>query len=389
MVENKRNRVLIAGSVMQLFLGIIYVWSVFVAPVTEYFNMDINTVKLTSSFMLCFFVMGILFGGRLQVKISTQKTVLIGGILLSVAMFATSMLPKDLGMLIFFTYGIVGGFGVGMGYNAIISTAQRNFPDKRGFATGISVCTFGFSTVIFAPLIQVLATKISLQNIFIILGSVFLVATLICFSFITMPKDTDVVVGTSSTQKDYSTKEMLKTNTFYLITLAMMFGTSVYFILNPSFKTLSLERGLSDNMATIMIMLTGVSNAVGRLIFPIISDKTSRSFSCLLTLIFTTIGAFMLIFAQGYVLMAVVILIAFCYGGTSGAFPLVTGKFFGLKNIGSNYGCIMVGFSLSALLFPIALSLVNNQIVLFVILGVVALLGTLALVPLLKREKSI
>ncbi len=389
MVQKNRNVVLIAGSVMQLFLGIIYVWSVFVAPVSTYFNMDVNTVKLTSSFMLCFFVIGILFGGRLQVKITTQKTVLIGGILLSLAMFSTSILPKDLGTLIFLTYGIIGGFGVGMGYNAIISTAQRNFPDKRGLATGISVCTFGFSTVIFAPLIQVLESQIGLQTTFIILGGTFLIATLACFNFITMPKDLPSSAKASNTDKDFTTKEMLKTNTFFLITLAMMFGTSVYFILNPSFKTLSLERGLDDNMATIMIMLTGVSNAIGRLVFPIISDKTSRSFACLLTLLITTLGAFMLIFAQGYFLMAVVILIAFCYGGTSGAFPLITGKFFGLKNIGSNYGCVMVGFSLSALLFPIALSFVSNQIILFIILGIVALFGTLALVPLLKREKSL
>ncbi len=371
---------------MQLFLGIIYIWSIFVVPVSEYFALDPSRVKLTSSFMLCFFVVGILFGGRFQVKHTTQKTVLLGGVLLSLAMFLTAVLPRDLGLLIYLTYGIIGGFGVGMGYNAIISTAQRNFPDKRGLATGISVCTFGFSTVIFAPLVEILEAAIGLQTTFFILGITFLIATLACFSFITMPTETQATASASTSGKDYTQSEMLKTKDFYFITLAIMFGTAVYFILNPSFKSLSLERGLTDGMATIMIMLTGISNALGRLIFPIISDKTSRSFAAMLTLLITATGAFLLIFSTSYLLMAVIIVITFCYGGISGTFPLLTGKFFGLKNIGSNYGCVMVGFSISALLFPIALGFVDNQVLLFSILGVIALVGTLLLASLIKKE---
>ncbi len=383
-----RNKVLIAGSVLQLFLGIIYIWSIFVIPVTEYFSMEASTVKLTSSFMLCFFVVGILFGGRFQMKFTTQKTVLLGGILLSLAMFATAFLPKDLGILIYFTYGVLGGFGVGMGYNAVISTAQRNFPDKRGLATGISVCTFGFSTVIFAPLVENLEKSVGLQTTFIILGTIFIVATLACFSFIAMPLESTASAGASAGANDLATGEMLKTSTFYFIAVAMMFGISVYFILNPSFKSLSLERGLSDGMATIMIMMTGISNALGRLFFPLLSDRIGRSLTAIVALGVTTVGAFLLIFSTEYMLMAVIIVITFCYGGISGIFPLVTGKMFGLKNIGSNYGCVMVGFSVAALLFPLALSPIDNKIILFAVLGVVALVGTLLLLPILKREQK-
>ncbi len=388
MREVNRNVILAVGSAMQLFLGIIYIFSIFVIPVSEYFAMDTADVKLTSSFMLCFFVVGILFGGKLQLKITTQKTVLIGGLLLSIAMFSSSFLPQNLGMLIYFTYGIVGGFGVGMGYNAIITTAQRNFPDKRGLATGISVCTFGFSTVIFAPLAENLVRMIGLQSTFVVLGTVFLVATLCCFSFIRLPKEMPAA-ATAAVAKDFSQNEMLKNKIFYMITGAMMLGTSVYFIMNPSFKSLALDRGLSDSMATLMIMLTGISNAIGRLVFPAISDRTNRSFACFLTVVVTSAGAFCMLFAEGYFLMVVVNLVAFCYGGTAGSFPLITGKFFGLKNIGSNYGCVMVGFSISALLAPIILSPIQNQMLLFSIVGILSLIGSLLLLPLIKTEKNV
>ncbi len=377
------------GSVMQLFLGILYIWSIFVAPVSEYFALDVNAVKLTSSFMLCFFAVGVLVGGKLQVKFSTQKVVLAGGLMLAFAMISTALLPQSFGLAVYFTYGIVGGFGVGMGYNAIISTAQRNFPDKRGLATGISVCTFGFSTVIFAPLIESLVPLVGLQNTFFLLGAVFLVATLACFSFVSMPEESGAAAAAAaSAGPDFTQSEMLRTKEFYFVAVAMALGIGVYFILNPSFKSIALERGLSDGMATLMIMLTGVSNALGRLTFPLVSDKTSRSFGALLPLLLTAISAFLLIFAQGYLLMFLVVLIAFCYGGYSGAFPLVTGMLFGLKNIGANYGCVMIGFAISALLVPILLSPIESQILLFALLGIMVLLGVFLMLPILRKERK-
>jgi len=53
--ENKQGlKVLITGSVLQLFLGIIYVWSVFKNPVSAYFGWEPSEVGLTANFMLCF-----------------------------------------------------------------------------------------------------------------------------------------------------------------------------------------------------------------------------------------------------------------------------------------------------------------------------------------------
>jgi len=93
-------KILITGSVMQMFLGILYVWSVFVKPVSEVFGWEINSVKLTSSFMLCFFVVGILTGGKLVLKIGSEKVVLCGGLLLSIGILATGFLPSSAAWLL-------------------------------------------------------------------------------------------------------------------------------------------------------------------------------------------------------------------------------------------------------------------------------------------------
>ena len=388
-MNNKQGiKVLLTGAVLQLFLGIIYVWSVFVRPVSEHFDWAIDSVKLTSSFMLCCFVLGILIGGKLQVKTGTQKVVLTGGLLMAIGMLATSFVPVSAPWLIYITYGIVGGFGVGMAYNAIISCAQKWFPKKRGLATGISVSLFGFSTVIFAPLSEMLVKSIGLLNTFRLLAAIFFVFVVALFSFIKLPDDTATAAAAAVTDaKQYTTSEMIKTKEFYFIMLSMMFGTAAYFILNPSFKTLAAERDLSDSIATLLVMITGIANTLGRLVVPVVSDKIGREYATIGILLITAVATAMLSFISGIGFIVMVALVAFSYGGSSGIYPLVTGKYFGVKNIGSNYGAVMVGFALSALLFPIAVNQIPET-ARFIVLAAVATIGGVLIIILNLTNKA-
>lgn len=390
-MSNKQGlKVLVTGAVLQLFLGIIYVWSVFVLPVSEFYAWDVSSVKLTSSYMLCFFVVGILMGGKLQARVGATKVVLLGGLMLACGMFATSFIPVGAPALIYVTYGIIGGFGVGAGYNAIISSAQKWFPRNRGFATGMSVCAFGFSTVVFAPLVEALVGQFGLQNTFRVLAVAFLVVVLALFSFIKLPDETGAAAAASSAllqKRQYTSSEILKTKEFYFITLSLMFLTATFFILNPSFKTLAVERGLDPTIGTVVVMITGVANALGRLGVPLLSDKIGSVKAALTIALVTMLGALSLCFVQGAAFIVVIAFIAFCYGGYSGIYPVITADFFGIKNVGSNYGSVMVGFALSALLFPMVISKIENITAKFIVLAILAALGS-AMVVLLMTAKQ-
>jgi len=154
--------------------------------------------------------------------------------------------------------------------------------------------------------------------------------------------------------KQYTTLEMIKTPRFYLIALSLMFGTSVFFIILPSLKELAANRGLAS-FATGIVMFTGIANALGRLGAPLMSDKIGREMADIIILAATALGAFGLCFATGALLIVIIAIVAFCYGGYSGLYPVLTSGNFGIKYIGSNYGAVMVGFMLSALLFPIVI----------------------------------
>ena len=389
--QNKQGlKVLITGSMMQLFLGIIYVWSVFVIPVSEFYKWNIEHVKFTASFMLCFFVVGILIGGKLQTKISASKIVLLGGLMLAAGMLATAFLPVTLAWLMYITYGVIGGFGVGAAYNTIISAAQKWFPKNRGFAAGVVVCAFGLSTVIFAPLIQVLIGQFDLRNTFIILAIGFLIVTLALFRFIKLPDDSSASAPSAAllTQKQYTMSEALKTKKFYFITFSLMFVIATFFVLNPSFITLADKRGLGESIGTALVMLVGIANALGRLGAPLLSDKIGREKATLSIIFATIVCALILCFAEGVLFMAAIATIAYCFGGVAGIYPVLTADHFGVKNIGSNYGAVMVGFALAALIFPMTIGLIQNDVIKFVVLSLFATTAAVLVILLSFQKKN-
>ena len=388
--KNKQGiKALISGSVLQLFLGIIYMWSVFAAPVSEQLGWAADKVKLTSSFMLSFFVIGILASGKLLPMVGAQKVTLLGGLVLAAGMCAAAFVPGSAPWLIYCAYGVVGGFGVGLAYNAVISCAQKWFPKNRGFAMGVSVCAFGFSTVVFAPLVEWMIGRFGLKLTFLTLSGAFASAALALFSRIALPSEAAATpTATQPAQKQYTLKQALATREFYLITFSLMLGTAAFFTLNPSFKTLATERNLSASMGTGLVMLTGVANALGRLGVPLLSDKIGCGWGALLTLAVTAACMGLLVFTRSYAFMGTVALIAFCYGGYSGIYPVLTAECFGIRNLGSNYGGIMLGFSLSALLSPMGIGLISDLTAKFVLLAALAALGAALIGMMMTGRKK-
>jgi OFA family oxalate/formate antiporter-like MFS transporter len=305
-------------------------------------------------------------------------------------MFVTAILPQNVKWFIYITYGIIGGFGVGSAYNAIICAAQKWFPQRRGFATGVVVCAFGFSTVIFAPLIDTLIGQFELRNTFLILAAAFFAATILLYRFIRLPDENASASASSAVllaKRQYTVTETIKTKEFYFITLSLMVATATFFILNPSFKTYAYERGVAA-FGTIIVMMTGVTNAFGRIIVPLLSDKIGREKSLLVVILIITICALLLSFAHGFLFIILVLLVAFCFGSLPGMYSVLTSDYFGIKNAGANYGAVMTGFALSALVFPALIGLIPSDTMKFITLASMAAGGVLLMILLTVSKKK-
>lgn len=389
-----RSIVLAAGMLIQLCAGIIYMWSVFKAPVASHLEWDPAKASLTSSIMLSAFVIGIIAGGRAQDKLGPRKIVLFGSVLISVGMVLTAFVTKQAPGLVYLTYGIIGGLGVGSVYTTTVSAIQKWYPDKRGFATGMMVSAFGFSLVIFAPITKTLLASKGVPFTFAAIGILFLCVCVICSFMINNPPANFAPAGfiqskTNTVQKHYTTSEMLKTRQFYLIALSMLCILPAYFILNPLLMTLGVERGLTEELALVGVMITGIASASGRLLFSWVSDLIGRK-GAIIGIILITLGAVLvLIFAKGILFLICIAAIAFSFGGSAGVYPAVTADNFGTKHMGLNYGCVMVGFGFSALVFPIISNMLakdNNYTMSFLVSAATCVIA-LILVLLMKKPQ--
>ncbi len=353
--SKKRYAILVAGMIVQLCAGVIYMWAVFKAPVAEYLERSPADIALVSSVMLSAFVIGILFGGMLQDRLGPKRIAVLGSLTMSGGILATSFVTPGSADLIFLTYGMVGGLGVGIVYSCTVACVQKWFPDRRGFATGAMVGSFGFSLVIFSPLANSLLSDVGVPETFMIFGAAFMAICVASSLVLANPPAGYTVPGATAKrnteQRQYTPREMLGTRTFYLIALSLFFVLPSYFILNPQLVTLATERGLADYAVT-GVMITGLFSATGRLLITWLSDRAGRVFALFLIIAMTAAGTVTLIFANGALFLVCVAMVSLAFGGASGTYAAVTADHFGTKNMGTNYGLVTLGFGASALLFP-------------------------------------
>src|SRR5438270_9101847 len=189
MTTNNPNRWIIAaaGVLMQIALGAVYAWSVFRIPRTRDYGWTVSQV--TRAFELAILVLGFAaFLGGLWMKRSGPRPVLLLAAVLYGLGTVLAGLSHNLAML-YLTYGVIGGAGLGLGYIVPVATLIRWFPDKRGMITGLAVAGFGAGALITAPIAESLLASVGVAATFEILGGAYLAIVLAGGAFMKNPPD--------------------------------------------------------------------------------------------------------------------------------------------------------------------------------------------------------
>lgn len=363
----KRSYILpvVSCLVIMICVGILYLWSVFKSPIMKSFDWSLESATMVSSFMLFAFCAGNLFGGILNDKKGPRLTATLGVVLFSIGVGLTAFLAKGTINWMYLTYCVLGGLGSGFAYGACISCVQKWLPHRKGLASGLSVSAFAFSTVIFTPISQALMAAyttdgtVDFKPVFLTLAVVFFILGLIATFFVRLPgaeylKTLPQSPGSAKvfTGRDFTLTEAMKKPTFWLIFLELLFINGTWTLSIPLIKNLGMARGLSESAAILVVSLTGVFNAGGRLIMAAVSDKIGRTTTIIILSVLTFIGAvFMILNAQGAGFILAICIIAFGYGGPASINAAFTTDFFGPKNSGTNYGVIMLALGISSLMF--------------------------------------
>jgi len=346
----------IAGIAIQLCLGTAYIWGVFQPAVTGLFHWSNATAALTFSFLLGVLTLGSTIGGKIQDRFTPKPVVFGGGLVLGAGFILASFTTAGAPWWLWLTYGGIGGFGMGTIYTTVIACCQKWFPDKRGFITGIIVSALGFGGLIFTPVASTLIKSSGVLQTFTWFGVIFIIVCSIGALFIVNPPAGYAPAGWTPPERkagghivqDFTPKETLKTPQFYMIIFAFMLATAAGLMIIPFAKVLGTAGGLTPAVATSGVMVISIFNSSGRLFWGWLSDKIGRKNTLIILTLMAGTSILFVSSAQSYMILVLIAIVAFSYGGFLGTFPALTADFWGIKNMGTNYGMVLLGFGIGA-----------------------------------------
>src|SRR5215471_6398859 len=210
----------VGGLSMNLALGTLYAWSVFVAPLEKQFGWKRADTSMVFTIAVTVFALTFVVAGRIQDKFGPLYCSLAGGILVSLGFFLCAY-TTSLNYL-FLCFGVIGGLGNGFGYATPIPVMAKWFPDRRGLAVGLAVGGYGAGSAIFGPLAQlILIPAYGLSATFQILGAIFLVMTVTGALLLRnppagyRPEGWSPVAAKIAAAKEFTPSQMLRMPTFY------------------------------------------------------------------------------------------------------------------------------------------------------------------------------
>lgn len=357
--QTKPIVVLLAAIAVQLCLGTAYVWSVFQNGIAQsIFGGDNSLAGLSFSIQIGVMTIGSVIGGRLVGKYTIRRVVTIGFVLMSIGFFLASFSSPEFPYLIWITYGIIGGFGMGITYTTTIACAQEWYPAKKGLVTGVIVAALGFGGVIFAPIAEKVIASFGGQgvgelNAFMVLSGIFFVCGVTSAQMLKKAPQTSETSGASSNasaavSNSLLPSQALRTPHFYLLTLAFLLSSMGGLMMIGFAKPIAVAKGLAST-ATLGVLFISIFNSTGRIVWGAISDKLGRLTTMLTILIGSSLMSLIVNYVEGYYIYGAICLIGFFYGGLLSNFPTITADLFGGKYLAYIYGIVLLGFGAGAI----------------------------------------
>ena len=126
---NRRWLYLVLGVASMLFAGIIYGWSILKAPFASEFQWQASDLALNFTLTMTFFCLGGFVGAKLSKRFGIMVSIILAGVLSAAGFILASTLRGDSILMLYISYGLLAGLGIGIAYNAVISTVNAWFPD--------------------------------------------------------------------------------------------------------------------------------------------------------------------------------------------------------------------------------------------------------------------
>jgi MFS family permease len=358
--------VVLAGTGINLALGILYSWSIFKGAIADSiaaggagaFNWDKASINDPYATACLTFAVAMILAGKVQDKFGPRITCMIGGLMVGTGFMWISQTTNYWSWIVGF--GVLAGMGIGFGYSAATPPALKWFPPaKTGLIAGIVVAGFGLASVYIAPLAQYLLGAYGLQQSMLYFGIGFVAVTCFFGMFLANPPVgyvADPHAANSSVKavvvEDKTPSQILKTAKFYTLWVCFFIGSGAGLMVIGSAK--GLASASMGEMAFLVVAIMAVGNAAGRIIAGVVSDKIGRANTLVIMLVFQAVLMFLAIpvidgtYNNPLAMPLLVTFMVFNYGTNLSLFPSFAKDLWGAKNFGMNYGILFSAWGIGA-----------------------------------------
>ena len=350
---NKWLRGAIPALLIHCSIGTVYCWSTIKEAIGAQIGMSAFWVGWAFSLAIFFLGMSAAFAGKLDI----HKSSLVSAICFTVGMIGTGvtiMFAKGLLalILIYLFYGCIMGIGLGVGYLTPVKTLMLWFKDNKGLATGISIMGFGLAKAIATPIMEVLQNNVGIEMMFLILGGAYFLMMMLGHFLLHKPSDW---VENKATNDSFKAVSMFRNKTFIGIWLIF------YINIHCGLMLISYEKQLLANkfdgfaiLATIISVvpsITAVCNALGRIGYSTISDKLKDRSNIYVIIFISCVAAAAcaLIGKNGYLIIALLMIVNLGYGGGFSTLPALLDSRFGMKNISKIHGLALSAWAIAGI----------------------------------------
>ena len=367
-----RSAYAVMGVVVLLFAGLVYAWTTFSKPLSVIWSQDLLT--WTSTIVMVAFCLGGFFGGQMQKKGLTVKlNLIIAAILMLAGFLIAGFIGNATGsiIIIYIGFGLLGGLGAGLAYNAILSAVSGWFPDKQGLISGILLMGFGISAFLMGLLYASNVDQMDGNGgipwficfaaigvgcfVFIVLGALIVKKPGIDFVAPT-PKAGKKSKIPAVPYEEVAPSQMVRKASFWLMfcwaILTSVAGLAVMFLGTP-IATAAVP-SLNDNasLLAIIVGLISIFNGIGRIIFGGMFDKIGYKATLVSVngMFIISMGVIILALVTGSQLILIIsyIVTGLSYGGVTPSSSAFVNKFYGARNYGQNLPLITMNLLIAS-----------------------------------------
>ncbi|MCG8573110.1 MAG: OFA family MFS transporter [Spirochaetes bacterium] len=392
-IELKYLYILI-GIIINMCLGAIYSWSIFRKPLEELLNINSTSSGLPYMVFLISYAITMPIAGNFIKKTGPRLMTLIGGIIVALAWILSSFVTDI--KLITITYGVLGGIGVGIVYGVPMAVSARWFPDKKGFAVGLTLSGFGLSPFVTAPLSRYLISQFGVFPTFRILGFIFIGVIILLALPLKVPEN-----GVKNKQQDagknQSVWSVISDSKFIVLWICFIIGAFTGLMAISISSPVAEEIvGLNPIIGALTVALFSIFNGTGRPLFGIITDKVHFKKAAILSFSLIILAAIMMLqVKKGSVLLYIVAFSLFWLnlGGWLAIAPTAVSNMFGAENYARNYGVLFTAYGVGAIISNLTSGLIRDYFgsytFVFYPAIIFAIFGILLIVFTFREKKTV